>query len=206
MFTPAISGERVAIGESVYSGKMGERVMTPHLNIWDDGIMPGGLATAPVDDEGTPSRRKPIVEKGVLRTFLYDIVTAKRYGGMPTGNAIRPGYNGMPHAAPRNLVLEGQQRPLDRLIASIDEGLLVNNVLGAHTGNLTSTEFSVNSTILFKIEKGAIVFPVASAMISGNLAEALSNVDALGDDRRVVPIGSPCYLPSVLFKGLRVTG
>ena len=206
MFVPAISGERVAIGESIYSGKMGEQVLAPHISIWDDGIMPGGLATAPVDDEGTPSRRKPIVENGVLRSFLYDIVTAKRYGGVPTGNAIRPGYNGMPHAAPRNLVIEGRQRPLDKLIASVDEGLLVYDVLGAHTGNLTSTEFSVNSTILFKIEKGAIEFPVASAMISGNLATALSQVEALGDDRRIVPIGTPYYLPSALFKGLRVTG
>jgi len=95
---------------------------------------------------------------------------------------------------------------MEKIIASIDRGVLVHDIMGAHTANPASTDFSVNSPVLFMIEDGEVAYPVQSAMISGNLGEMFMRVGALGDDTRCVAGGTAYYIPSVWFRNVQVTG
>lgn len=211
---PAFFGDRVATGESYLKGRLGKRVAVKGLNIEDDGLKPSGLGSARCDEEGSPSMRNFILKDGVLKGYLYDVASAAKYGernkdrNIPasTGNGLRPGFRGVPMSGSRNVIIEGRTKPFDKIIASIDNGVLVHDIMGAHTANPASTDFSVQSSVLFKIEKGQIAYPVQSAMISGNLAEMMMRIGALGDDPQGVAGGTAYYIPSFWFHNVQVTG
>jgi PmbA protein len=106
-------------------------------------------------------------------------------------------------------VVEGKNTKYETLISQVDEGVIVYDVLGAHTSNPVSGDFSVNSSVLFKIEKGEVVYPVKSAMLGGNFHECLQNISGIGDDYKLLSGGlTPVsfYIPSMSFDGIRVTG
>ncbi len=213
---PALYGEAVYKGESVYSNKLGEKVASEGLTMIDDGGLPGGLNSEVVDDEGVPSKRNVLIEKGILKDFLFTQGSAIEHGAQSTASAMRVerlstsrNYKSPPTVMARNIVIEGERTKVDHLISEIKEGVLVHDVLGAHTSNPVSGDFSVNSSILFKIDKGEIAYPVKNAMLGGNFHECLKNINAIGDDHKLVsgglsPIGF--YIPSVSFEGIRVTG
>jgi PmbA protein len=213
---PALYGEAFHKGESVYSGKQGEVVASESLTIKDDACLPGGLNSAIVDDEGVPSKRTELISKGVLQEFLYNQSSAIEYKTESTGNAMRAerfsssrSYKSPPTVKARNIIIEGEKKKLESVMAEVDEGVLVYEILGAHTSNPASGDFSVNSPILFKIEKGEIVYPVKSAMLSGNFPECMRKVKGIGDDHRLVP-GSltpvAFFIPTLSMDGMRVTG
>ncbi len=213
---PALYGEQAMKGESVYSGKVGEVVTSKDISIIDDGILPGGMNTASTDDEGTPSKRVELVKKGVLKEFMYDIDSATKFDAESTGNGLRcerwatsRSYKAPPKTVCRNLIIEGNSKKVDDIISEVENGVLVHELLGAHTSNPASGDFSVNSSSLFKIEKGEIAYPVKSAMLSGNLPECLKKVKGIGDDYKhktggLSPVGF--YIPTVCLDGVTVTG
>jgi PmbA protein len=204
--TPSFYGEKVATGESYLKGMLGKRVAWKGLSIKDDALMRGGLGSSICDDEGARSRRNVLIKDGILKMFIYDIASAAKYGSKGTGNGLRPGFRGVPSTSSRNIVLEGRARPFDKIISGIDKGVLVHDIMGAHTANMASTDFSVNSSVLFMIKKGEVVHPISNAMLSGNLGDLLGRIGALGDDVRCVPSGAAYYLPSIWFKNVQVTG
>ncbi len=213
---PALYGEAVQKGETVYSGKLGEIVASENISIIDDGTLPGGLNSAIVDDEGVPSQRTEMITKGVLQGFLYSQSSAIEYNVDNTANAVRAerlassrNYKSTPNVKGRNIIVEGDSKSVEKLIEEVDEGVLVYEVLGAHTSNPASGDFSVDSPIIFKIEKGAIVHSIKSAMLSGNFPECLKKIQAIGDDHKLLtgsltPVSF--FLPTVSLEGVRVTG
>lgn len=213
---PALYGEAVHKGESVYSDKAGETVVSENISIIDDGTLSGGLNSAVVDDEGVPSKRNVLVENGVLRGFLYNQSSALEFKAESTGNAMRTdrlsnsrNYRSPPVVKGRNIVVKGNPKKIDNLISEVDEGVLVHDIMGAHTSNPVSGDFSVNSSILFKIEKGEVVYPVISAMLAGNFHEYLKKVNDIGDDFKLISGGlTPVsfFIPTISFEGIRVTG
>jgi PmbA protein len=213
---PALYGEAVHKGESVYSDKVGEVVANENITITDDGSLAGGLNSAVVDDEGFPSQRNILIENGILKGFLHSQSSALEFGEQNTGNAMRTerlassrNYKSPPVVRTRNMILEGEKTKLDALISDVDEGVLVYDILGAHTSNPVSGDFSVNSSTLFKIEKGGISYPVKSAMLGGNFHECLKNITAVGDDYKFISGGlTPVsfYIPTISIEGIRVTG
>jgi PmbA protein len=216
LIAPALYGEAAHKGESVYSGKLDEGVAHESISIVDDGGLSGGLNSAAVDDEGASSRRTELISRGVLKGFLYSQGTALEYGVESTANAMRAerlsssrNYKSSPTVKARNIVVEGEAQKVDALIGEVKEGVLVYDVLGAHTSNPASGDFSVNSSMLFKIESGEVVHPIKSAMLAGNFPEALKNVKGIGDDHKLVSGGlTPIsfYIPSLSLEGIRVTG
>ena len=203
---PAIYGEAVHRFESAYSGKLGEQVASQRLSILDDGLFPGGLGTSAADDEGIPSRRNVIIEKGVLNGFLYDVYTASEFGQKPTGSATKGSYRSPPDTGARNILVECAPRNIDALISEIDEGLLVHEVLGAHTSNPVSGEFSVSSSLLFHIKRGELAGALKPLMLSGNFPELLKSITGTGKDRKKVPGYPPIITGSVSIDGVMVTG
>ncbi|UCE38104.1 MAG: TldD/PmbA family protein [Thermoplasmata archaeon] len=213
---PALLGEAAHKNESVYSGKTGEQVASEKLTAIDDGSFAGGLNSAIVDDEGVPSKRTVLIDKGILQGFLYSQGSAIEFDKDTTANAMRAerfasarNYKSPPVVKARNIIVEGECEKVDALISEVDEGVLVYEVLGAHTSNPASGDFSVESPILFKIERGEIVHPIKSAMLSGNFPECLKDVRGIGDDHKLVSGGlTPVSfsIPTVSLGGMRVTG
>lgn len=213
---PALYGEAVHKGESFYSGKEGQVVASKELSIIDDGSLPGGLNSAVIDDEGTPSKRTELIGEGVLKKFLYSQSSAKEYNTSSTANAMRAerygssrNYKAPPQVKARNIVVEGETKKVESLIGELEEGVLIYEILGAHTSNPASGDFSVNSPILFKIEKGEIAHPIKSAMLSGNFFECLKNVVGMGDDTKFVsgsltPVSF--FIPTICLGRVRFTG
>ncbi len=213
---PALYGEAAHKNESVYSEKKGEKVASKELTVIDDGCLAGGINSAVVDDEGVPSRRTELIKKGVLYGFLYSQSSSIEFGEENTANAMRAerfassrNYKSPPGAKARNLVIEGKTKGVETLISEVDEGVLVYEILGAHTSNPASGDFSVESSILFKIEHGEIVYPVKGAMLSGNFPECLRRVEGIGNDHRFLSGGlTPVcfYIPTISVGGVRLTG
>ena len=200
----------------MYSGKTGEKVADSKISIVDDGLMPGGITAQKMDDEGIPSRRNVIIEGGELREFLYDISSAAEFGKEPTGNGIRAQrlsgtntFKAPPTSGARNITVEGSTVSLEKLISGIDYGVLVYSVLGAHTSNPASGDFSVNGGHLLLIEKGEVTKPLKSAMLSGNMPASLGSVIGIANDYKVMNghiyfMGAK--LPSIAVDGVNVTG
>jgi len=203
---PAIDGEAAGRGESVFSGRLGRPVMDPGLTMIDDGLLEGGLGTASTDDEGVPSRKSVVVESGTLRGFLFDLYSAAEFGASSTGNGARGSYRAPPSVSVRNLVLEGDLRDRRSLIQDIDDGILVHEVLGAHTADRASGDFSVNVPLLFRIRRGEVGTPLKPVMLSGNLPALLGKA-GLGSDRKQVARGMGGILVgSLRLDDVMVTG
>jgi len=204
---PSLYGEIVGRGESVYTGKLGQEVASPLLTLSDDGLLPHGLGTSASDDEGVPSRKTVLVEKGVLKAFLYDIHSATKFGATTTGSAGRGSYRAPPETTARNFIVEGLLHDVGHLISEIREGLLVHEVLGAHTASSVSGDFSVSAPLLFSIKDGELGRPLKPVMLSGNIPELLKGVTGLGKDRKPIPgYGGAIVTGSVRAENVMVTG
>ncbi len=202
----ALSSESVQKGKSMLSGKKGEQVISPLLNIIDNGLLAGKLGSKPFDGEGVPSTHKALIEKGVLMGYLYNTYTAKKDGVRSTGNASRGGAFGLPGVGPTNLYIEpslpGHAQAFEKLLKSIDKGLYVTETMGMHTANPVSGEFSVGISGLW-IEDGAARCPVKEAAISGNVLELFRQAVMIGDDLRFYGnIGAS----SILIEAINISG
>jgi len=173
-----LNGKSVYTGISPMRGKVGEKLFDDKVTIVDDATIDGRFGSASHDDEGVAHRRNVLVDKGVLRGFLYDLKTAAQSGVESTGNASRRLF-APPSPSPTNLIFSAGQTPLADIVAGIDEGLLVENVLGLGQGNIISGAFSNSVSLAFKIEKGEIVGRVKDVSIAGNVYELLPEVAAV---------------------------
>lgn len=199
-FLSGFSAENIQRGRSKLIGKMGEKITTENLSIYDDGTLDGGLASSVSDGEGTASKRTTLVEEGVLKGYLYDIYTANKDGVESTSNGFRGSYASVPSVGASNVIFDFKNS-VD--ISEIDSGFLTTSVLGAHTANPITGDFSVECSNAFTIENGEIAKPVKKAMMSGNIYDILSNCDALKSE--VKQKGS-FIIPKVFARDVRVVG
>lgn len=204
----AFSAEAVQKGRSLFASRLGEQVADTGLSIVDDGRLLDGPAAAPVDDEGVPTRRTVLVERGILRRFLHDTETAARAGEgtTSTGNAGRAGHRSTPGVGPTNLFLDGAAVPVADILAAAEGGLYVQDVSGLHSGvNPVSGEFSVGLTGLW-IRGGELAEPVREATVSSTLVEMLRAAAMLGNDRRFFPVGGALAGATLLLGEMTVAG
>jgi PmbA protein len=196
-----LNGKNVYTGISPLAGRVGEELFSDKLTIVDDPTLDGKFGSAPYDDEGVAHRSNILVEHGVLKGFLYDLKTAAQSGVEPTGNGSRSLFS-PPAPSPTNLVFAPGDTPLAEMIASIDEGLLVENVLGLGQGNVISGAFSNSLSVAFKIEKGEIVGRVKDVSIAGNVYDLLQDVSAVSQETAWVHTNF--NLPYVLLPDMNV--
>ncbi len=185
LFSSLFSSENVQKGKSLLAGRLNQQVISPLINIIDDATMEQHLGSRPFDDEGVPTSRLYLVREGVLVNYMYNTYTARREGRDSTGNAVRHGYTSLPSVGPSNLYIDGADRTMSvkALIESIDRGVYITEIMGLHTANPISGEFSIGITGLW-IERGSIKYPIKEAIISGNILELFSRIEAIGDDLR----------------------
>jgi PmbA protein len=197
----AVDGKSVYTGISPMAGKVGETLFDSKITVEDDATIDGKFASAAYDDEGVAHQRNTLIAEGVLQGFLYDLKTAAQSGVASTGNGSR-GLFSPPRPAPSNLLFRAGETPLADMIAGIEEGLLVENVLGLGQGNIISGAFSNSLSLAFKIEKGEIVGRVKDVSIAGNIYDLLQDVAAVSQEREWV-YRSLC-LPYILLENMNV--
>lgn len=202
VLAPSFLAENVFKGKSLLAGKEGEQCFAPCFRIRDNGILPGGMATTPFDGEGVAQQDTLLVEGGELKGFLYDMLYGRKMGRPSTGNAARGGVKGLPHLGVTNFIIENGPTPAARLLEGIGQGILLTDVIGMHTANTISGDFSVGASG-YLVENGAIVHPVKEIAISGNIMDLFRNVEQVGDDLRI--FGSVSS-PSLRIAALDVSG
>lgn len=191
LLAPSFSGENLFKGKSVLKDRVGSQLFPSMVNIRDDGTLKGGMATAPFDGEGVPCRDTHLVEDGVFTGFLYDTAYGARMGKASTGNSSRSGVKGLPHLGVSNFFLQNGSTAAGDLFAGIGRGMLLTSVIGMHTANPVSGDFSVGASG-FLIEDGEVTVPIKGMAISGNILELFRNVELIGDDLRFFStVGSP---------------
>jgi len=181
VLAPSFLGESHLKGTSLFQGRLGQAVASDRLTVWDDGVLPGGTDTQPVDDEGVPRTRTRVIGRGVLEALLYDRATAVRAGARSTGNAAA-GPAAPPGPDVTNLYVQaGPDGTARDLCRKAWQGLWVREVLGLHTVDPISGDFSVGCSGLW-IRGGEVAHPVTGAALAGNLLDLLSGVAAVGSD------------------------
>jgi PmbA protein len=147
-----------------------------------------------------------VIENGVLQGFLYDTFTGNQYGVETTASASRDGWKSQPEAGASNMVVDVPSRgELEDLIAQVDRGLLIHDLMGAHTANRSTLDFSVNTTMPFEIRNGELLGVRAPAMLGGNVGALLEKVLGGGGKPRQCPGSANIIIPWVATEGITVT-
>lgn len=194
----ALSGKRVVERSSPWSSALGEQMTSSRITLRQD--PEAGPFSCPFDDEGTPTQRLVFIDKGVVTLFYCDRAVGRTLGAGSTGNGFRPGLGSYPTPSLYNTLVEPGSQSLEALIASIDNGLLVDQILGGGPG--ISGDFSVNIDLGYRIHRGKLVGRVKDTMVAGNIYTALKDNVELGSDG---DWNGSCYTPSVLLDGLSIT-
>jgi len=201
--------DQVQKGKSPLKGKQGERFFSPLLTIMDDGLYTKGISTSPVDGEGMPSQRTSLVIQGEITGYLYDRYWANREnfsssGSLvnSTGNSRRHGIKSPPGIGVSNFFIKPGDLTLPQLMGNLFQGVVVEDVMGLHTVDPISGDFSLGCSGEW-IDRGQKVHSVKSIAIAGNLFELFRGTIGVGEDLRFFGgVGSP----SLLIKELLISG
>ncbi len=196
----AVHGEAVYREASFLAGRLGQKVASEHVTVIDDSTIPGLFGTSPCDDEGVPSRRTAIIERGVLKSYLLNTYTARKLGMKTTGSASR-GLAGNPGIGHGNLYMEAGSVPPESLIASIAEGFYVTELMGFGV-NIVTGDYSRGASGLW-IRDGKLAFPVSEVTVAGNLKEMLESIDAVASD---LEFRNSTAAPTLLIREMTVGG
>jgi PmbA protein len=197
----AFSGRLVHQGQSPLVGALGTAKYDAQLSLWDDATLPYRPGARPFDDEGVASRRTPLIEKGIVRSFLYDLQTAGLAKAESTASAERS-LASQPSISTTCLVIEEGDHPFADMVRSLKEGLVVEELMGAGQGNVMGGDFSGNVLLGYRIEGGEITGRVKDTMVAGNVHEALKNVTISSGPRWV---GGSLRTPALLIDRLNVS-
>jgi PmbA protein len=198
VFVPALSGRNVHAGRSRLSQSLGKSVADPSITMYDDPLLQKANGSVHWDAEGIPAQRTDFIKEGLLETFAYDLKTAYRFNKTSTASAIRGGYGGLPSIGHHNFIVDGKREEV-----ADDRVLYIHNVVGAHTANPMSGDFSVELSNAFWMKAGEYEEPIRSAMLTGNVFDLHHEISGLSKESR--EIGS-MILPSVKINNQRIIG
>ncbi|MDL2261137.1 TldD/PmbA family protein [Methanimicrococcus sp. OttesenSCG-928-J09] len=197
---PSVDADNIQKERSGLVGRLGDEIANDELSITDDGTLAGGISSGSFDDEGTPTQKTSVIENGILKSYLYDSYTAGKDNVKSTGNGYRYSYSSAPGVDLSNFIIHF---PQSDVIAETKRGIYINTVIGAHTANEISGDFSVEGRNAFLIENGEISKPIKSVMISGNIFDMLQKIDGAGKDVRSV---GGIVTPSIRISEMSVIG
>ncbi len=190
-----VSGVSIYHKASFLEGKLKKKIGNDKINIYDDGLMPAGLGTKPFDAEGMPCQKTAVVDKGVLKNYLCNTYAARKLKLSSTANSSGTGV------VPNNFYLQAGRVTPEKIIASMDKGLILIRTLG-HGLNPITGDISRGAFGLW-VEKGEIAYPVTEITISGNLSEILKRVESIGND---LEFRSSIAGPTVKIEELLIAG
>lgn len=191
LLAPALCSDAVQKGKSLLAGKMGSKVAAPIITIVDNGKLEGAVMSSPFDGEGVATAENILIDSGVLSSYMYNTYTAARDGVKSTGNGRRGSFKGTPEVGTTNFYIKAGNITRDKLFGEVERGLFITEVMGMHTANPITGDFSVGVAGLW-VEKGQLAYPVRGITLAGNLLDMFSNVEAVGNDLRFMGSkGSP---------------
>ncbi len=197
----AFVGENVIKGKSFIADKKGQKYFSDMVRLTDNPLDKRAADASPFDGEGVRSRETVLVDNGTILAFIYDSYWGRVAGESSTGSSLRGGYRAMPTSGVRHLCMEPGREDMKQNLKGLKRVLKITDIMGMHTANPITGEFSVGVSGLF-MEEGDPLYPVREAAISGNIYELFSRVMAVGTDVREFG-GVLC--PSVLIDAIDVS-
>jgi TldD protein len=168
-------------GTSAFSGRIGQQVASPLVTIIDDGSMFGERGSLNYDDEGQPTKKTVLIENGILKGYIHDMVSANAMGVKPTGNGRVEDYSSQQMPRMTNTYMAGGESTPEEIIAEVKYGLYVSDMGGGQV-DITSGDFVYDVTLGYLIENGKLTTPIKGAALIGNGPEALKHVVRVGND------------------------
>jgi len=168
-------------GLSVYSGRIGEKVASELITVIDDGRDPGRRGTAAMDDEGTPTQRTVLIEKGVLKTYLSDRKHAEKLGIRRSGNARRENFRHLPICRMTNTMIASGESDPEEIVRSVKDGIFVKKMGGGQV-DVVSGNFAFEVTECYRIRDGKLAEPLRGATLVGQGPKLMSEIDMVGWD------------------------
>ncbi|MEM2900560.1 MAG: metallopeptidase TldD-related protein [Thermoplasmata archaeon] len=199
----ASSAFNVDAGFSFLRDRLGKKIASENFTLYDDGTLEEGIFSSPFDDEGFPTRRNEIIEKGVVKSYLHNTSTAKKWNTERTGNAglIRP--------HPWNIVMDIGDFSRAEMIKSLDKGLIVTNIWYTRYQDYESGDFStIPRDGIFLVKNGKIDCAVKGIRISDNLPRLLSSIEMIGKNKEQIhwwEVEIPTFCSDVVVKDVKIT-
>ncbi len=203
-------------GVSLYAGRVGERVASELVTIFDDGNIPGERGSISFDDEGVPSRHNVLVENGVLRGYMQDRMNARLMRTLSTGSGRRQSFRSLPQPRMSNTYMPGGTSSVDEMIGATSRGVYAKTFAGGQV-EISKGDFVFMIAEGYLIENGKVTAPIRNATIVGNGPDAMTKVVAVADDSRLasrhytcgkngqyVPVG--VGMPTVKLAAITVGG
>lgn len=203
-FIGIFSADLAQKGLSLLKDKEGEVIASNKLTIIDDPLLEGGLSSTPFDDEGVRTYKKDIILNGEVKTLLHNLKTANKGKRKTTGNGFKGSYASTVSVAPTNFYIKKGEKSLEELMIQLNEGLMITELSGLHSGaNYITGDFSLAAKG-FYIKNGKKEFPVEQITVAGNFFEFLKDIQEIGSDLKfpMSSIGSP----SIVIKEISVAG
>lgn len=193
-----LEGRAVVQKSSPLLGRLHQQVFDPRFSLVDDPTYAYAAGARMCDDEGVPTRRLPLVDQGVLQSFLYDLQTAAEMGVESTGSAHRA-LGSLPSPGASAVLVAPGQTPYADLLAGMERGVVVERLLGAGQSNIIGGDFNANVLLGYAVERGRIIGRVKDTLISGNVYKALNAIGGISAEARWV--GGFAHLPAILCHG-----
>jgi PmbA protein len=201
----ALSAEAWQKKRSFLLDRLGKEVGSSMVTIMDNGRMKGGIASAPFDGEGVPTRATRLIDEGVLQNLMYDSYTAAKEGRESTGNAGRSGHQSLPGLAPSNFYMQPGHKSVEELIKGVEKGLYVLSVMQTGGIDPVNGDCSMAANGLW-IENGKIVGPVGGVTIATTLDGFLQHISDVADDLRQVPMFGAIGVPTLRVDQVTIGG
>ena len=177
----SLEATSVALGQSQFAGKLGQKIANEKVTAIDDGTIPGAWGSINIDDEGTPARKNVLIENGILKSYMIDKFNGRRMGMESTGNGRRQSYSYTPTSRMTNTYIAAGQDKNEDIIASIEYGLYAASMGGGSVNPVTGEfNFAVNEGYI--VRNGKICEPVRGATLVGKGSEIIQNIDMVGTD------------------------
>jgi PmbA protein len=196
----AVDGRAIYRNASFLAGKIGEKIADERITLVDDGTIPGLFGSSPFDDEGVPTRRTAVIERGVLKSYLLNTYTARKLAMKTTGNASR-GITGNAGIGHGNFFIEAGTRSQEEIIRGIKNGFFVTELIGSGV-NIVTGDYSRGAVGIW-IRDGELAFPVSEVTIAGTLQEMLNGIAEIGNDLEFL---SSVSAPTIMLGEMTVAG
>lgn len=198
------NGKAVEMGVSPIKGLMGKKALSDAITVWNDPTLRYWFRSGGLDNEGVPTAKTALIDKGVIGSPYYDLLTADMYGKVSTGSGYRDSFETAPSPSPSLISIEAGSASMEKLLASIEDGLYIDFCLGVGQGNYMAGEFSNNVGLGYKVKNGKITGRVKNLMIAGNAYDILlNNISALSAERGFSM--TMCLSPYMLINSVSVT-
>jgi TldD protein len=208
-----LEADNIAKGIGAFTGKIGKKVAAECFTMVDDGTLPNFRGTLNFDDEGTEVKRNVLIEKGVLKAFMTDVLSAKQLSIPRTGNGRRESFRYIPIPRMTNTFIDtGKDKPED-ILSSTRKGIYVQSLSGGSVNPVTGV-FNFTCREAYIIENGRTTTPIRGATLIGSCMDVISNIDAVGDNLDFGPgicgkgqaAEVTAGMPTVRIRGINVGG